>query len=446
LPVNSEISYRVAVGAGLLCSLLIARSLFAGEPSGTDDFSFYSRFDTGIGGVDEDLFVLLLAEQGFRLRHLTLSLSGPFRLRVLDNAPDDARVLREQDFDEPSDWARILRAVDYRREWEDAVALIHLGELNDVQIGHGTVVSHYFNSMDMDHYQGGALLSVDVRGNGLEFFMQDVVAPAIIGGRAHVAPFSFFSQSPWGRRFQVALSLLTDTGVPHRTMVDGRRFILIAGGDAGLLLVDQQRFSLEARVDVLGCDGSAGVHGGLAAGATLSQERELTLQVSGEYRYAGEDYYPALINPFYDRNRRSFSRDPVTGLRNTFAEHLANTAIEGSDSHGFAVDLSLQMADRFRIGARYDFQSDHRPHWLLFKMELAPVQRFSLRAFFAGQDIAGGAGIFSSESLVGLSLHVELIGPLRAFTEVVRRHRRVGDGPARTANEISGGVGLVFSY
>jgi hypothetical protein len=430
------------------CSALLAVAIaIASAPRSAtcDGFELHSSADVGMGSLDEDGFVLVLLEQGLSYGGFHLVLSGPLRFRVIDAAPEDDGALREQDWDEPSDFARIARRVAFEKELDDGIVDVYLGELNDVGIGHGAAVDHYFNSVDMDHYQGGARLDVGYAGNGIEFIMDDVVAPELLVGRARIAPFAWFLDGDWPRRLELGFALGSDIAAPRRVMAATDTAIVFGGGDVSLRVLDFEAFSLTPYVDIMGMDGDAGVHAGLAAAITFSKKNEIVLSARGEYRRLGSDYHPALLNPFYEHSRRFYSRDPAEGGVNTFADHLANPETADPESNGWMADALFSVGKAFSIEARFDSEGVDRPHWLLVELALAPNDRFDLRTMYAGRDPDGAASVFSADALVGLGTRVHIWKPFSAFAEFSRRFRRVGD-EMPYANESAFGVGIFFEY
>src|SRR5690606_24695767 len=83
----------------------------------------------------------------------------PLRIRLIDDAPETDDVIRTEDWDEVSDWARLAGYVQYGRFGEPYV--VRYGELDGVTIGHGSLVNRYYNTIDIDHYQGGVFASLD---------------------------------------------------------------------------------------------------------------------------------------------------------------------------------------------------------------------------------------------------------------------------------------------
>jgi hypothetical protein len=190
-------------------------------------------------------------------------------------------------------------------------------------------------------------------------------------------------------------------------------------------------------------DGDPGVHAGLATSWTLSQPKDIRLHVRGEYRYSGPDYHPALFNPFYERNRRHFGIDEVTGEGMTLADSLALS--DAGAAHGLMFDAAFDAGGKVRLGARYDREGTDRPHWVLFRLDLSPWEPVAISALYAGQDLAGGASLFSWHSLIAAAVRARIWGPLSAFVEFTRRYRRIGS-EMDLANETGAGVGLHFTY
>ena len=430
------------------CSALLAIAVAIGSaprPASAGDLSLHSSADLGIGSVDEDGFALVLLEQGLSFRGFDLVLSGPLRFRIIDTDPQDDGALRGQDWDDPSDFARIAREVAFRKELDDGVVDVALGELNGVSVGHGAAVDHYFNSVDMDHYHGGVRLDVGYAGNGVEFVLNDVVAPELLVGRARVAPFAWFLDGDWPRRLELGFTLGSDIAAPRRVMSTADTAIVFGGGDVSLRVLDLAAASLTPYVDVMGMDGDAGVHAGLAATLTFSEQKGIVLRARGEYRRLGSDYHPALLNPFYERSRRFYSRDPAEGGVNTFADHLANPETRDPEANGWMADARFEIGRAFTFGARFDSEGADRPHWLLLEASLSPNDRFDVHALYGGRDPDGARSIFSEDALIGFGTRARIWKPFSAFAEFSRRYRRIG-GDMPFANETAFGVGIYFSY
>jgi hypothetical protein len=410
-----------------------------------NDIVFETLADVGFGFVDEDGFVLLYLEQGLAWKGLDIRLSAPFRLRVIDRSPKDDGVLRRQDWDEGSDFARIARSISYVQEWDDAAVDLYFGELNGVGIGYGALMDAYFNSTDVDHYQGGLLLKGEWAGNGLEFSLENIVFPEVLVGRAFVAPLAWFLKGEWPRRLEIGYTLGGDIHAPYQgpgSPQSGQtRSFLSTGADLSLRVVETDWAVIMPYAQLMAMDGDPGVHVGLATSWVISETHGVSLGVRGEYRYSGSDYHPAIFNPFYEYNRRFYGG--TSGSPRSFIYHLENEALP--ERHGGMVDVMLEWEKGLRFSARYDTEGRNYRHWVMFRLELFPWDGYNLGVFYAGQDIDGGIDLFSGDALMGLSLRARLWKPIDLFAEFTRRWRRQGDDMGMS-NEIGGGVGVSISY
>jgi hypothetical protein len=412
--------------------------------AGKDDgLALRSAADVGFVMVDEDGFALVRLTQDVFWDGLEATLSGPLRLRVWDRDPGDDGVIREQDWDEASDFARIVPRVRFAHRWEDADVVALFGEQDGVSVGHGSVADSYFNSLDMDHYQGGLTLKGQGAGNGLEFMMDNVVEPEILVGRGFVAPLAWFLDGAWPRRLELGYTLGADIAAPRHITASGPTAVVVTGGDLSLRVVDLEWLRLTPYLDVNVMDGEPGVHLGVDSRWRLSEEHGVKLLARGEYRHLGSDYHPALFNPFYDRVRRYYGTDRDTGETPTLADHLASSEDPVSDA--FMFDLGLVWEEHLKLGARYDREGQGRPHWVMFRLDVEPWDEVNLAGFYAGEDTQGGGGLFSYDALIGAEARGKVWGPLYLFAEFTRMWRRSG-GDVPFANETGAGAGVAMVY
>lgn len=422
--------------------ITIAQASQAAESENGNGPTFFSAADIGFGAVDEDGFFLLYLEQGLEWRGLKIRLAGPFRLRIIDRSPEDSGVLREQDWDTASDFMRIVREISFARTWDAGEVEFYLGEQNNVKIGHGSLMDGYFNSTQIDYYQGGVLLRGHYLGNGLEFTMNNIIAPEILAGRVFIAPLGWFMKNSWAERLEIGFTLGADISAPYRTEGTGYTTIWAAGGDVAFRAIDKTWLVLTPYVALMGMDGDLGVHAGLSASWEISASKKLYLHVRGEYRYVGSDYHPAVYDPFYEYNKWYYDLG-ASGSIPTFADHLAGPDLP--TSHGGMVETVLEWKEGLRFSARYDTEGKDRKHWVMFRLDLFPWDGYGVSALYAGQDLLGGNELFSYDSLIGTSIRARVWGPISVFAEFTRRWRHI-ETSAGMANEISAGAGVAVTY
>ena len=399
--------------------------------------------DIGVVEVDEDLFFSITVEQRLQVKGFSLILSGPIRLRVRDQAPGDSGAIRLQDWDEPSDFARIIPKISYTHEFGEGRIDFLAGALNNISIGTGAVLTHYFNTTDMDAYNGGLNLSGSYRGNGLDFLLNNLVSPSVLVGRMYAAPAGWFTEADWAERIYIGGTFGADVNAPMRAYEHTTRILSVAGGEIGAAAVHTERVRLDPVLSLMAMDGDLGVHVSALLRWTVSPSRGLDLSIRGEYRYAGSDYHPGVFNLFYDFNRFHY-RLPNSPPNSTLADQQSYGE-SLRPGHGLAVDLAFHWRSRFEVGASYDREGTARRHWIMFYTAIAPKEGYRLSAFFAGQDITGGAGLFGKNSIFGIEARGRIWRPLDFFLYFTRRWRDI-ENSTSPADEFGGGFGAGVSY
>jgi hypothetical protein len=431
---------RMPLAAGIVAIFFL---LLSGQ-SGAGEARFQSSAEFGVAAIDEDIFVSLRAEQRVSIRGFSLVLSGPIRLRIADRSPEDSGVLRHQDWDEPSDFARIIPKAAFKHSFEDGFVDIWAGALNGVTVGMGTCAAQYFNSADMDRYQGGIFWRSDFRDNGLEVVLNNFVAPEVLIGRIYAAPISWFVKEDWARTLEIGFLFGLDFKAPLRAYEHDTGIVSVFGGELAWRAVDNDLFTVKPDVSVMAMAGDVGVHLGLLTRWVFLPSKGMGVSLHGEYRYSGSDYHPAVFNPFYDFNRFHY---PVSDSPSsmTLKDHLSYGR-DKEASHGFMADFTFDWRDKLLIGARYDSEGGGRSHWVMFHVEVTPLSGYHLRGFFAGQDLNGGRkGLFGANSIFGLEARGRIWGPLDLYCYFSRMWRDI-ENSNKTADEFGGGFGASVSY
>ena len=408
-----------------------------------DGLSFQTTADVGVALMDDDVFVSTRLDQQMDIGGFSAVLSAPIRLRVADRPPSDDGVLRKQDWDTPSDFARIVPKLSFSRELSDGYVELYAGALNGVTVGTGELAEQYFNSIDMDQYKGGFLARGDYRGNGGAVVLDNVVNPALLFGRVYLAPLTWFIHEEWAKQLEIGYTAGIDFRAPLRAYESGTRVLSVMGGEVAWRAVDRDTLEVRPGLMLAAMDGDLGVHVGLKLRWVAVPDKGIGFSLSGMYRYAGSDYLPSLFNPFYDFNRYHY---PVPGEPEgtTLADYLSYGA-PAAATHGFSADFSFEWKDRVELGARYDRTGAERVHWVMFFLSVSPISGYHLRGFYAGQDLAGGGGLFDGDGVFGLEGRGRVWGPMDLFVFFSRIRR---DIPNRitTADEAGGGFGVAFTY
>ena len=414
-----------------------------GARANAEEPTFQTTVDVGVALMDDDVFVSTRLDQQMDVGGFSAVLSAPIRLRAADRPPSDEGVLRKQDWDTPSDFARIVPKLLFQRDFIDGYVDFYAGSLNGVTLSTGEMVNRYFNSSDMDQYKGGLSLRGGYRGNGAEVVVDNVVSPSLLIGRLYTAPLAWFIREEWAKQLEIGYSAGVDFQAPLRAYETESRTLSVMGGELSWRAVNRDTAEVRPHLMLAAMDGDLGVHAGLLLRWVFLPDKGMGLSLSGTYRYCGPDYLPSLFNPFYDFNRYHY---PVVGEAEgtTLADYLSYGE-QASPTHGVSVDLSFEWKDRVELGARYDRTGTDRVHWVMFFLSVSPISGYHLRGFYAGQDLAGGGELFGADSLFGVEGRGRVWGPLDLFVFFSRIRR---DIPHRitTADETGGGFGAAFTY
>lgn len=360
----------------------------------------------GLDRTGEDLHAELLAGGILAGERWALAPRLPIRLRIADRSPQDDAVLRREDWDEPSDFGRLL---PYAR-WGHLGDPVHvrLGELNRVRLGHGTLVAGYTSHVDVDHYQGGLYASVDQGPAGGELLLDNVIRPEILVGRPFVQPFRGLGELPLGldglrvgatagADFRAPVALRTRDGEPvvgaHRgPVVERRDAVSLLGLDLEWPILDRDAVALMPYADLNAVDlGGPGVH----AGAVLNVRFDplTTWRMRLEYRRAWPGYEPDWLDAFYEIHRASYRGG---------APKLAWLRGEGAagDRHGFLLATDVHVVGRMRYHLLVSDEQGPGNTDLVLRLELPQIGPARVSAFFARLAFDGLDDLFEPGRMV----------------------------------------------
>ncbi len=278
--------------------------------------------------VGEDLFLFLNLGTVFVAKDWRVAPRLPIRFRVWDEAPESNYIVRKHDWDEASDWAKLLAFVQYGHQGDPL--FVRYGELTGLSLGHGSFVNRYYNTVDIDHYQGGLYLQGDASLVGGELLIDNLFGPELGAARVFGRPLSWIPSLPLTlSKLKVALTVGADFNAPLAVGRDSAGRIIIdedfhpsilstdavwmLGGDLELPVASTPRFDLVPYLDVNALDMTGvGVHLGAFVNIRFSPLASLRTRV--EYRYMGPDYEAGYFSPFYEIQRVSH-RQEKTKLR-----------------------------------------------------------------------------------------------------------------------------------
>ncbi len=444
----------------------------------------YAGGELGVGQIDEDFFLtvnitgalrldvpkvfcrgyfdeLEVPEEGGCETPLSLGLRVPLRLRVFDRDPQDAGVLRREDWDTPGDFARVVRFVEYGLRTDPLYG--RLGEFNGAVLGHGTIMNRYFNVLFLDHYQLGLNLNVNAHLGGVEFVMDNLLEPQVWGSRVFARPAYLIDPTSWWTRYVIGLSLVLDVDAPldfERVSIeqdpatpvevtdDGRlipsreKVTGVLGIDHALELVRTEEVDFTPYIDInLHLAQSAGLH--IGALTNFRPTEGLSLLTRLELRLLGQNHIPAYFGPLYEIEREAFF-----GFGGQGQPKLV--VLQGLDRGGVAgsyAELTVDVSGLMTLtGAYEDYQGpENASVWL--RLQLPKVGPITLAALYQNSGFDDINDVFSLDNTLMLAEARYDLNPfLYLLAQASRQFRLQNDGQYETVTNWQLGAGAAIGF
>ncbi|MBT8495139.1 MAG: hypothetical protein KJO07_18985, partial [Deltaproteobacteria bacterium] len=310
--------------------------------------------------------------------------------------------VREQDWDQPGEWATLIRYARYRRPAasDEAQLAVAAGELSGVSLGFGALVDGYASGLDINHRHLGAHVRAYASRFGATAMIDDVVSPRLIAARAY--------HRPW-RQLYLGAQVVTDLSAPT---MEGNEATVGAAGDVAWAFRSRGKpWWVESYAQLATWVGrGSGTHLG-ARGQTRFGLWTLAAHVDGQL--GSRSYLAGAVDALYERTRYLLGdglslvdRSDRGGLAGLGGVARASVARLGLGS------IQLGGGHRSGLGARFDA-----------RVASAERARFQVAMTTAYQGVSGSdaAWMMASELRVRLPLR------LYASAQAARLYRRTGD-------------------
>lgn len=456
----------------------------------------------GIGMVGGDWYATLTLQFSLDRDYWGFGVGVPLRLRLVDNDPKSdnfASLIRKEDWDEFSDFLRILRYVYVGDRTKTGPFYLRVGELSGLSLGHGTIVHRFSNGFDVDRYRLGADLAVNVGPVGGELVIGDMARPTdttLFGVRVHARPLMFDysgggaeAPSPaggtqpadngapaqtaeaaaessggglydWRSRFVVGLSLISDPTAPLQLkrlaaggvaldsnahpIVEKERALIILGFDLGYELLRGAPLSITPYIDlndITYADSGWGFHIGVLWNLSVPLLIDtLTVDLKTEYRRVSSEY----LSPYFDSTYVVERYDSPQGSGSPkLATILAAKNLPGKN--GYVFDLVAGFPKYVYIGGAFtDYDGGQNDGTLRLSLEIPALEVLKLSAFYYRTGIGGFDDMFKLDDRSAIVAEASI--PISSiFTANLRWWRlwhATAGGAYESTDDWSVGVGI----
>ena len=304
------------------------------------------------------------------------------RLPLKVRKGDDGYELKENEWDEASDYLKIITYLRYGHKGDSFYLM--LGELRNVQLGHNTIVSGYRNVLDLSHYKFGAVLDLGDDKIKMETLTDNIASPQIIGGRLRFRS-GLFGAKGFLSKLGLGISVVTDRKAPSKIEpfegLKGFKYdpletesLLFNGIDLDYLLLKTKALTLTPYIDqnFIRNNGS-GTHIGIMHSSDLSL---MVLRSTWEFRMLHGKYLPRYFNTSYEKDRFLYG-DSVGLTKYNYLRTLDNET-----RSGYFVSLGADILSILSIEGGYEKMVDEEKDgsfWLATSLpSLGPLKAQAL--------------------------------------------------------------------
>lgn len=394
---------------------------------------------------------------------LALRLVAPLRLRVLDEAPRDARPhreLRHLDWDEPSEWLRWLRRFDYGRSGE--AFYLRVGELSGATLGHGALVQGYHNALASDHHRSGLRLDLDEGQWGLQLLSNDLVTWEVTAARLFWRPMDGLRMA-LARSLTLGLSFAADRSAPLAPRLDaaGRRtydrrevqlvdrtFVPLFGVDLGVELWRSTAVAVVPYLDLSGVRTGGRLDLGLHTGLSLHLRPgdplfEMTMRY--EWRLEQGAWKPGWIGPQYEVDRFQHASPGSDLTHATRLGWLRALGSQGQQRRSHLGSVDLRVRRDLRVSARYEHSESFDLDNATVLLRLPPTREVEIDAFGAwwpGADDRGHVVVAAA------AIRYHFMRPLFVRFEYQRAWHVIGEADRRlgVTDDMAFGLGALSTF
>lgn len=273
-----------------------------------------------------------------------------------------AGAFPKDDWDEARDWIQWVTFFQYGHK--DDLFYFYFGEHENRYVGNGTILGAYYNSVKLNFPKRGVNIGLNSDYAGLDFFMDDVSPPNIMGGRAYVKPFSFLSKGAYANNIEVGATYLMDIFSPYDIEVENNSGIydrdidtvvdVVWGIDVSMRFVSTELYRMRFYTDFnTVSEAGSGFHFGFDHSFDLSVPADIKVKSRWEYRLMEANYIPQYFNSFYDVEREYYRN----GETKSFL--VGSKAFDPDSSnldwtHGYYLDLVFDLTGILAVGASFE--------------------------------------------------------------------------------------------
>ena len=378
---------------------------------------------------------------------LRLTIGIPLRFELLDSRPnqrfDNIGRFRQQDWDEASDFAKVIQRLQYGSK--EQRFFLDINRFSTHNLGHGLIMKRYDANLNLNTSRVGVQLDAFSDYIGFESMLNDITNPNLVGALVFLKPLSIIDRSSYVlRSFSLGISAVADLRAPARNALDrtdldndGRRETELQvdqktfqpnslvsqvtgyGIDAELKLVDEREFDLKTYFDM------SSLRAGLPTGDPISIDKALVgsrevvssgwawghlirsnlgidpihaLRIRLEYRNFDSNYLPSYFDSLYEIQR--FQYTPSGGVEDlanaTKLQRVFGRDPNGPRVHGGYFETSWRVGDGFAFAFGLEVNNQTPDNHGFVHLELPKLGKFQLSTTYHRRNAQNRKELFAA--------------------------------------------------
>ena len=249
--------------------------------------------------------------------------TGSCLLKSKDNLTEGIGTLRKEDWDEASDYAKVIRYFTVGKSENDF--FLNISRQYDQSLAHGTVIRDYNANINFNTSRLGATVDFTRAAIGVQAIANDLVRPDVLGLMLFVRPFRPFSENVLMRSLSIGLTYAHGVNQAQRLLYEPGLFA--PSFDQPVVKVDDKLNMMGAQygaMDIIGASLEAKVvrlsendlklygdfqkmkefGSGMTMGALFrfskGQPATQALRARAELQYFSADYLPSYFDTYHD--------------------------------------------------------------------------------------------------------------------------------------------------
>ena len=381
-------------------------------------------------------------------RPFSMSFGIPFRLQLLDSRSDrrwdKAGRPRAEDWDEPSDWAQILRFVQWGGK--EKHFFLNITQFESSSLGHGTIMKRYNQNLNFNTRRVSFQLDGFTDYFGGETYLNDITGPNVLGALLFLKPLSLINRENYAMRsFSLGFSMAADIDAPLRNHLDfddvdddGRRqteiridqgsfqpeyvstSVIAYGIDAEVKMVDTSVVDWKTYMDYSWLESgvptddperplwanvptravrSGGFTWGQLFRINAGRAPKHALRIRAEYRSYDYNYLPSYFDILYEVQRIqpiSTNRKTGTELANeTKLQRVLGRDPDGPRVHGGYLETSWRIGQYFAMAFGLELNNQTDDDSMFLHVEVPRLGPWQFMATYHRRTASGFADLWS---------------------------------------------------